>query len=112
MSTGTSSVLLPDPGAQNERTRLAWSRTLAGMTVTLLVFGRLLLRRGPALTAIVVGIGLLALGALWLTARARYVRALRALHAGRPVPGDGLLLLGTAAFCMLLAAGTLTDLLV
>ena len=64
------------------------------------------------IACIVVGIGLLALGALWLTARARYVRALRALHAGRPVPGDGLLLLGTAAFCMLLAAGTLTDLLV
>ena len=77
-----------DPGLQNERTGLAWQRTmLAGLTCGLLV-ARLLASLSVAL-AIAVGVAaLLVTAALGWLAILRFRTANLALHAERPV-GDG-----------------------
>jgi uncharacterized membrane protein YidH (DUF202 family) len=85
MSTDSEQPRPWDPGLQNERTWLAWQRTLlSGMTCGLLVT-RLLARLSPVL-AIVVGVAAVAastaLGALSVQ---RFRRNARALPAGRPV---------------------------
>ena len=77
-----------DPGLQNERTGLAWQRTLlAGLTCGLLV-ARLLASLSVIL-AVAVGIAALLTTAVlgWL-AILRFRTASAALHADRPI-GDG-----------------------
>ena len=77
-----------DPGLQNERTGLAWQRTmLAGLTCGLLV-ARLLASLSVAL-AVAVGVAaLLVTAALGWLAIVRFRTANLALHAEQPV-GDG-----------------------
>jgi uncharacterized membrane protein YidH (DUF202 family) len=77
-----------DPGLQNERTGLAWQRTmLAGLTCGLLV-ARLLASLSVGL-AIAVGVAaLLATAALGWLAILRFRTANLALHTGQPL-GDG-----------------------
>jgi uncharacterized membrane protein YidH (DUF202 family) len=76
---------LPDPGAQSERTALAWTRT----AIALVVVAALLLRfavagAGPAPVAL--ALGLVAAGAaLGLAGRRRYRVLLRAVPAQGPV---------------------------
>jgi uncharacterized membrane protein YidH (DUF202 family) len=77
-----------DPGLQNERTGLAWQRTmLAGLTCGLLV-ARLLASVSVGL-AVAVGVAaLLVTAALGWLAILRFRTANVALHAEQPV-GDG-----------------------
>lgn len=76
-----------DPGLQNERTRLAWQRTVLSTTACSLVIARLV-----GITSWQLGV-VIALGALvtgLLLARqvvGRYQVSHRALHAGRRLPG-------------------------
>jgi uncharacterized membrane protein YidH (DUF202 family) len=101
-----------DPGLQNERTGLAWQRTmLAGLTCGLLV-ARLLASLSVVL-AVVVGVAaLVTTAALGWLAILRFRTANADLHAERPV-GDGrapallgavMLLTGVGALLYLIAA--------
>lgn len=77
-----------DPGLQNERTRLAWSRTMLSGLACALVVARLLATVSVTL-AILTGVSALgtatAIGAVSIR---RFRRHGHALPAGRPV-GDG-----------------------
>jgi uncharacterized membrane protein YidH (DUF202 family) len=77
-----------DPGLQNERTGLAWQRTmLSGLGISLLV-ARFVASLSVAL-AIVVGVAsILGTAALGWLAILRFRATHEALHAERPV-GDG-----------------------
>ena len=76
-----------DPGLQNERTGLAWQRTmLAGLTCSLLV-ARLLAEVSLALAALTGLVALLGTAGLGWIAIRRFRRNHDALHARRPV-GD------------------------
>jgi uncharacterized membrane protein YidH (DUF202 family) len=95
-----------DPGLQNERTGLAWQRTmLAGLTCGLLV-ARLLASLSIAL-AVVVGVAALLVTAVlgWL-AILRFRTANQALHAEQPV-GDGRAPLLITGLTLLTALGAL-----
>ena len=76
-----------DPGLQNERTGLAWQRTmLAGLTCSLLV-ARLLAEISVVLAVLTGLVALLATAALgWMAVR-RFRDHSQALHAQRPI-GD------------------------
>jgi uncharacterized membrane protein YidH (DUF202 family) len=95
-----------DPGLQNERTGLAWQRTLlSGMTCGLLV-ARLLAEAYPAI-AIVVGVAAIAASAsLGALAVQRFRRNARALPAGRPSE-DGRPVALVTGLLVLTAAGAL-----
>lgn len=73
------------PGAQNERTSLAWVRTALGLVVCALLAGRLAAVRGEgwavgaALAAALLAVGVLG----W--SHDRYRRAARRLRRERPV---------------------------
>ena len=85
MSTEHGERMPWDPGLQNERTGLAWQRTLlSGLTCGLLV-ARLLAGLSPVL-AVVVGVVAVAttLG-LGVVAVRRFRRNARALPVGRPI---------------------------
>jgi uncharacterized membrane protein YidH (DUF202 family) len=76
-----------DPGLQNERTGLAWQRTmLAGLTCSLLV-ARLLAEISAALAVLTGLVALLTTAALGWMAISRFRRHSQALHAGQPI-GD------------------------
>ena len=102
MSTGDGSRVPWDPGLQNERTALAWQRTLlSGLTCGLLV-ARLLAGASPVL-AVVVGVAALAatttLGAFAVQRFRRNARSLpagRAIEDGRPPALIAILLVLTA----------------
>ena len=95
-----------DPGLQNERTGLAWQRTmLAGLTCSLLV-ARFVASLSVAL-AVAVGIaGLLGTAALGWQAILRFRATHEALHAERPV-GDGRAPMLITAITLLTAVGAL-----
>jgi len=77
-----------DPGLQNERTGLAWQRTmLAGLVCSLLV-ARLLVEVSLLLAAITGLTALLTTAGLGWMALSRFRRHADALHAQRPI-GDG-----------------------
>jgi uncharacterized membrane protein YidH (DUF202 family) len=77
-----------DPGLQNERTGLAWQRTmLAGLVCSLLV-ARLLVEISLLLAVATGLVALLATAALGWSALSRFRRHADALHAERPI-GDG-----------------------
>jgi uncharacterized membrane protein YidH (DUF202 family) len=76
-----------DSGLQNERTGLAWQRTmLAGLTCSLLV-ARLLAEVFVVLAILTGFVALLVTAALGWMAIARFRRNSHALHASRPI-GD------------------------
>ncbi len=95
-----------DPGLQNERTGLAWQRTmLAGLVCSLLV-ARLLAEVWLPLAAVVGLASLLATAGLGGIAIGRFRRNAEALHAQRPV-GDGRLQAVISAVVVLTAVGAL-----
>ena len=76
-----------DPGLQNERTGLAWQRTmLAGLTCSLLV-ARLLAELWTVLAVVLGLVALLTTAALGWMAISRFRSNSNALHASRPI-GD------------------------
>lgn len=94
-----SGAPLFDPGLQPERTELAWRRTALAIGVGSLVALRVLPTLAPTpegqLMLLVPGVvGVLFAAVLWVRARARARRTIRALLDGRAdqVPGAGLLL--------------------
>lgn len=71
-----------DPGVQNERTRLAWQRTiLATLTIGLLV-ARLLMPHSPLVALVVGGGAVITSTILGVRSSRRYRRNHQALHAG------------------------------
>ncbi len=102
-----------DQGAQNERTRLAWQRTLLSMAVCSLVVARLTATRAPV-AGLCIALATVALGAVLATrARHRYRAAESALRSSSLLP-DGrdnlvmvllLLTIGLGAATMLLTWG-------
>lgn len=95
-----------DDGVQNERTRLAWQRTiLSGLACSLLV-ARLL---APELLiwSLLIALGAVLNSALvsWFTVR-RYGANQAALYAARPV-GDGRAQVAVTALVVVTAAGAL-----
>jgi uncharacterized membrane protein YidH (DUF202 family) len=77
-----------DPGLQNERTGLAWQRTmLAGLVCSLLV-ARLLVEISVLLALVTGMTALLATAGLGWIALRRFHRHADALHTQRPI-GDG-----------------------
>ncbi|MTD13042.1 DUF202 domain-containing protein [Nakamurella sp. YIM 132087] len=100
---------LPDRGAQNERTQLAWTRTAAALVVGLLLLSRLLLSRWvvAGLVFFVIGVGLLAVLAVGI--RRRYAISRRALDRGTPHADGGLIAI-SAAVVVLLGVGELVHL--
>jgi uncharacterized membrane protein YidH (DUF202 family) len=95
-----------DPGLQNERTGLAWQRTmLAGLTCGLLV-ARLLASLSVVL-AVAIGVAaLLVTAALGWLAILRFRTANVALHAEQPV-GDGRAPLLITGLMLVTAVGAL-----
>lgn len=75
-----------DPGLQNERTALAWTRTALALLAASAIVARLALDRiGAAAMAVVLGMIPLALWGLAVSAR-RYRTAQRALHDESALP--------------------------
>ncbi len=96
------------PGAQAERTALAWRRTALGVAAGALVTGRLAAPAAGALAYVLVAAGAVVAVLLSWTATRRYRAARRALASspGQDGPGVGLptaLLAGLAALTGLLA---------
>ena len=78
-----------DPGLQNERTGLAWQRTLlSGLTCSLLVT-RLLVSVNLALALALGLVALLCTAGLGAIAVQRFRRHGEALHARRPIGAGG-----------------------
>jgi uncharacterized membrane protein YidH (DUF202 family) len=95
-----------DPGLQNERTGLAWQRTmLAGLTCSLLV-ARLLTTVSITVGAIVGLLAMLCTAALGWIAIGRFRRHDAALWASEPV-GDGRSNALLSALVIITAAGAL-----
>ncbi len=95
-----------DAGLQNERTGLAWQRTvLSGLACGLLV-ARLLASRSVVLAVVTGLLALLGTAVLGTVALRRFRLTGDALHTGRPV-GDGRAPLVIAALVSLTAAGAL-----
>jgi len=90
----------PPPGAQPERTTLAWRRTALSVAVGSVVAARL---AAPALGVLSVALGILGAGlaaTVWWSAARRYADVRRCVDEGRPLPGSaGLPLAAVAAGC-------------
>lgn len=95
-----------DPGMQNERTSLAWTRTCLAYGICALLCARLS-RHTPA-AAVVALVGIAAAGMLLGTVHHRYRRMNRDLFAGRPLTSVREIALLTAMTAALaVAAGVL-----
>ncbi|GLW62552.1 hypothetical protein Arub01_07960 [Actinomadura rubrobrunea] len=92
-----------DPGAQPERTALAWSRT----TLSLLAAGLLCLRLAPsAVGAALAAAAVCGAAALQMRrARRAHLRRARRLPAGAPIADPVSVLLATAVTVLLGAVG-------
>ncbi|MCW2810401.1 MAG: uncharacterized protein JWP61_859 [Friedmanniella sp.] len=100
-----------DAGLQNERTGLAWQRTmLSGLACSLLV-ARLLAPRSLTLAVLTGLVALLGTAVLGTVSLRRFRVTGAALHGGRPV-GDGRAPLLIAALVILTAAGALAYVLI
>lgn len=86
-----------DPGLQNERTALAWTRTGLALVVGVCVMARLALERVGAVTVVLLLVG-------------RYGGAHRALTARSPLP-DGRLPAAVVAVVLLLGLAEAVHLL-
>ncbi|WP_129666949.1 DUF202 domain-containing protein [Phytoactinopolyspora endophytica] len=90
-----------DPGAQNERTALAWTRTGLALLLAVVLASRL--------TAEPLGLAALAFGlvvapiavAILVLARRRYGAAHRSLHVAQPLPDGRLPALATTVTVLL-----------
>jgi hypothetical protein len=92
-----------DPGAQPERTRLAWRRTTLTFTLVMVLAVRALVETGGAAGAAAVVAA--ALGALlWVAFLVLAHRRIRALPAARPAVAGRGTVLGSAAAVMGTAA--------
>ena len=90
-----------DPGLQPERTALAWQRTALATAVAALAVTRLATHR-PSVPVLVVAVLAAAFAALTAVRSAiNYRRAVRELHAGRPLRPLGPALPTTAAIVLL-----------
>lgn len=97
-----------DPGLQNERTALAWTRSTLALTAVGLLVARLAYPSSPILGSLLSGIALVGGGAgLVLCARRYRVAALR-LWQDQPLPGGKL----PAVTCVLITALGLVSLAV
>jgi uncharacterized membrane protein YidH (DUF202 family) len=95
-----------DAGLQNERTGLAWQRTmLAGLTCSLLV-ARLLAEISAVLAVLLGLVALLTTAGLGWMAISRFRRHSHALHASRPI-GDARPKLLISAVVTLTALGAM-----
>ncbi|WP_029432118.1 DUF202 domain-containing protein [Blastococcus sp. URHD0036] len=98
------------PGAQAERTSLAWRRTALGIAAGAVVAARLVAPSSGPWAWVVAGVGGLLAALLFRTARQRYRSTARVLAGEAPadVPGPGrpaALLAGLAAMLGVLACG-------
>ena len=101
MSAESSEERLFDVGAQNERTALAWSRSIAALIVALLIVVRVSAADLGGWSYLLLGVGAPVAVVLLLASRRRYGRAQSALHAGSLLP-DGKLPAVLAGMCVLL----------
>ncbi|GAA1972808.1 DUF202 domain-containing protein [Microbacterium pumilum] len=90
-----------DPGLQPERTELAWRRTALALAVGSLISLRLFPEAlGDPLWAIPGLAGLVAAGALWMTARRRYRQTEAAVTEPDVALPDARALIGLAAVAL------------
>ncbi|RKN05411.1 DUF202 domain-containing protein [Streptomyces radicis] len=84
-----------DPGAQPERTRLAWRRTTLSFALVIVLAGRGLVV-GEARGRAVGGVAVALMALLWVGVLALAHRRLRALTSPRPAAPDAATVLGAA----------------
>lgn len=99
---------LPDPGAQSERTALAWTRTAVALVVVAALQLRVTVVErdiGP----VVLALGLVGVGAvLYVAGQRRYRILLRVVPARTPVTARVLPAAAATAVVLLSVAATLT----
>ncbi|SDD63076.1 DUF202 domain-containing protein [Auraticoccus monumenti] len=93
-----------DRGAQNERTRLAWQRTLLSLVLCALVVARLVTTRALLPGLAVAGVALVLAGGLAVLTRRRYRAAESALRGSTALP-DGRAALLLTLLVVTVAAG-------
>ncbi len=93
-----------DPGAQPERTRLAWQRTaLSGLAASLVV-GKLIARHSTVLGIVLAALAIAITAAMLVLSRIRYHRSNAALFARGRLP-DARVYAATTALIVLTALG-------
>jgi uncharacterized membrane protein YidH (DUF202 family) len=97
-----------DPGLQNERTALAWRRTVASAYGAHLVMGRLLLDRAPVLAVALAVSSTVLVAVLGILAGHRYRLSGARLHRGEDLPDAKLFLLATALTVVVGSTGLAT----
>jgi uncharacterized membrane protein YidH (DUF202 family) len=75
-----------DPGLQNERTALAWRRTIVSAYGASLLIGRLLLDRAPVLAVVLAAVSTLLVAAVGARASLRYRVADARLRSSEALP--------------------------
>lgn len=85
-----------DPGLQNERTTLAWRRTIASSYGASLLLGRILLDRAPALAVALAACSTVLLAAVGARAALRYRTADARLRQSQHLPDAKLSLVAAA----------------